>query len=182
MNLNPKVYIAAAVLFLITSIIGGYFSVTRTKSLITEQSAHEATQNKLDMAEAFITMKEAALNRAYAKRTTSKPVLLDGKIAYEKTSETLGSEESRTMEYTTLIERLQTEKLHLSQELDSLRQVETSKAGVKRWNAGAGWLNTVGVYETLGYRQDLGLIDIGIQGLTNIPAFNVYGGAFTVGF
>lgn len=182
MTYNPKIAIGAAILFFLLSIVAAYFGVTRTKSLITEQTAHEETQNKLDMAEAFIQMKEAQLKRAYAKRTTSTPVFHGDKVAYIKTSETVDNSESRITEYTAQIETLVQQNASLQDRVDRLSKVEMSKSGVKRWNVGAGWLNTVGLYESIGYRQDLGLFDITISGIYNIPSFNTYGGSVSIGF
>lgn len=182
MTYNPKLVIGAAILSAILAAIGGYFARETKSLLVTERQAREQAESKLIAAKADLIVKEAQLKRAQSKKTTSKPVLINGVLAYEKTTESSSLEESYYKDYQAKLELMASENSSLKQEVDRLSKLETSKAGVKRWLTGAGWLNTVGFYETLGYRQDLGLFDIGIQGLTNIPAFNVYGGAFTVGF
>lgn len=181
-NLNPKVIIGAAILFAILSIIGAYFAVERTNSLVTEKTAHESTQNKLDMAEAFITMKEAQLKRAYAKRTTSTPILIGDKVAYIKTSETLDNQESNIKEYTAQIETLTTQNARLQDTVERLSKVETSKGGGKKWLVAGTYNGLTGFQAGAGYKQDLSLIDIGLFGLVDVNSFSAYSVGAFVGF
>ena len=181
MNLNPKLAIIAIVAFALLSGIGGYFAREYKAQLVTETQAHEQTQSKLDIAEAFITMKEAQLKRAYSMRTVSKPVLLNGKIAYEKTSETISNEESKTIEFSEMIQKLTQDNATLSDKLDRLSKIESSRGGVKKWGL-IGKYNFPHWEAGLGFRQDLGLIDVGLYGLTSVPTLSTHSVAVSVGF
>ena len=178
MNLNPKLYTGAAILFAILSAVMGYIGLERHSLYLTEKTAHNETKAKTVQLEASLLIKDSQLKRAYKKTKTH--VLIGEKVDYIETEES--AEETRNQEYSNMVSRLETENLNLAIEVDRLTKEKSSKGGTKRWNVGAGWLNTVGVYEHLGYRQDLGLIDITISGISNIPSFNTYGGSVSVGF
>jgi len=181
MNINPKYTLYGAIVFAILSAIGGYMAREYRSQLITEKSAHEQTQNELDLREAFITISEAQRKRAYANRTTKTPVKVGETVAYVETTETLESDETLNKEYASQISQLETANLRLSQEVDRLTKLESSKSGVKRWGA-------MGIYSFphwtagAGIHQDLGLVDLGVYGLVAVPSLSVYSVALNARF
>jgi len=181
MQLSNKQYGLIILALALLSGIGAYFARTYKLDLTTEKSAHQIDSQKLITLEASLKVKSAQLERALTKRTTSTPVLLGGKIAYIKTSDMSDLMVSKTAETDAYIIALETEKVSLLETIEKLTKKESSKSGVKRFGV-------IGHYDLskwqagLGYRQDLGIVDISLFGLVGVPALNQYGLACSVGF
>jgi hypothetical protein len=181
MQLSPKQYAIIILVLAILAGIGAYFARTYKLQTISESKIIEETNQKLIETQAMLVTKESELKRSRDRKTTSTPILLAGKLAYIKTTESSQIDEKVEIERSQYISQLENDNNTLNDKLLILKKLESSKPSVKKWQAIALY-NFPGWQAGPGFKMDFSILELGIYGIVNVPELSSYSAAVTIGF